>query len=172
MLLDVAMPGPDGFEVCRRLRLASNAPVIMLSARDDVDDKVRALNLGADDYVAKPFAFDELVARIRAVLRRRQDGEETLEHDDLVVKPGTREAVRAGQQVELTQREFDLLLFFARHPRQVLTRDQVLETVWGYASPVDTNVVEVHVGHLRQKLEAFGGRRLIHTFRGIGYALR
>ena len=172
VLLDIAMPGPDGFEVCRRLRLAHNAPIIMLTARDETSDKVRALNLGADDYVAKPFAFDELIARIRAVLRRQQGGDETIRYDDLVVEPGTREARRADRSIELTAREYDLLLFFIRHPRQVLTRDQVLEHVWGFDTPVETNVVEVHVGHLRQKLEAGGGRRLIQTFRGIGYALR
>jgi two-component system response regulator MprA len=172
ILLDIAMPGPDGFEVCRRLRLIHNAPIIMLTARDEISDKVRALNLGADDYVAKPFAFDELLARIRAVLRRQQGGDEAIQYDDLVVHLGRREARRGDQTIELTAREFELLLFFVRHPRQVLTREQVLENVWGYAAPVETNVVEVHVGHLRQKLEAWGGRRLIQTFRGIGYALR
>ena len=144
----------------------------MRRPRDEVADKVRALNLGADDYVAKPFAFDELLARVRAVLRRRQDDVEAIEHDDLVVDLRTREARRGDREIDLTAREYDLLLFFLRHPRQVLTREQVLENVWGYAIPVDTNVVEVHVGHLRQKLESDGERRLIHTFRGIGYALR
>jgi two-component system response regulator MprA len=172
VLLDVGMPGPDGFEVCRRLRLVHGAPIIMLSARDETSDKVRALNLGADDYVAKPFAFDELIARIRAVLRRQQGGDEAIEYDDLVVEPRTRQVRRGDESIELTAREYDLLLFFIRHARQVLTRDQVLEHVWGFATPVETNVVEVHVGHLRQKLEASGRRRLIQTFRGIGYALR
>lgn len=172
VLLDITMPGPDGFDVCRRLRLTTNALVIMLTARDEVVDKVRALNLGADDYVAKPFAFDELLARVRAVLRRRQEDVEAIAHDDLVLDLRTREARRGDREIDLTAREYDLLLFFLRHPRQVLTREQVLENVWGYAIPVDTNVVEVHVGHLRQKLEAEGERRLIHTFRGIGYALR
>jgi two-component system response regulator MprA len=172
VLLDISMPGPDGFEVCRQMRLLNNAPIIMLTARDETSDKVRALNLGADDYVAKPFDFDELIARIRAVLRRQHGGDETVEYDDLVVEPGTREARRHDQPIDLTAREYDLLLFFARHSRQVLTREQILEHVWGYATPVETNVVEVHVGHLRQKLESGGGRRLIQTYRGIGYALR
>ncbi len=172
VLLDISMPGPDGFEVCRQLRLAQDVPIIMLTARDDVVDKVTALNLGADDYVAKPFAFDELVARIRAVLRRHHSGDEPLTYADLVVDPRTREARRGSDALELTAREFDLFLFFMRHPRQVLTREQLLERVWGYEANADTSVVEVHVGHLRQKLEAGGGSRLIQTIRGIGYALR
>ena len=172
VLLDIAMPGLDGFEVCRRLRLAHDVPIIMLTARDDVVGKVTALNQGADDYVAKPFAFDELVARIRAVLRRHQQGEEPIVFGDLVVSPLTREVHREGQSIELTAREYELLLLFVRHPRQVVTREQLLQRVWGYDAEIDTNVVEVHVGHLRQKLEARGGGRLIHTIRGIGYALR
>jgi two-component system, OmpR family, response regulator MprA len=167
------MPGPDGFEVCRRLRLAHDAPIIMLTARDDVSDKVTALNLGADDYLAKPFAFDELVARIRAVLRRRQAPHEPLRYAGLALDPQTREVMRNNVPIELTAREFDLLLFLMRHPRQVITREQLLEQVWGFdGQQPDTNAVEVHVGHLRQKLEAGGGTRLIQTIRGIGYALR
>jgi len=172
VLLDIAMPGPDGFEVCRRLRLEDDVPIIMLTARDDVSDKVSALNLGADDYVAKPFAFDELVARIRAVLRRRRDGSEPLAYADLVLNPVTREVRRGERSIEPTTREYDLLLLLLRHPRQVLTREQMLETVWGYDSDAETNVLDVHIGHLRQKLEAGGAPRLIHTIRGIGYTLR
>jgi two-component system response regulator MprA len=172
VLLDIAMPGPDGFEVCRRLRLVHDVPIIMLTARDDVVDKVTALNQGADDYVAKPFAFDELVARMRAVMRRHQQGDEPIVFGDLAVNPQTHEVVRGGQPIDLTAREYDLMLFFIRHPRQVVTREQLLQRVWGYESSVDTNVVEVHVGHLRQKLEAQARPRLIHTIRGIGYALR
>jgi len=164
------MPGADGFEVCRRLRLSNDVPIIMLTARDDVVDKVTALNLGADDYVPKPFAFEELVARIRAVLRRRQASEEPMSYGDLTLDPRTREIARAGHAIELTPREFELLLMFMQHPRQVLTRQQLLETVWGYDSP-EPGVLDVHVGHLRQKLEAHGSR-LIHTIRGIGFALR
>ena len=172
VLLDIAMPGPDGFEVCRRLRLQADVAIIMLTARDDVADKVSALNLGADDYVAKPFAFDELVARIRAVLRRHNVGGEPLVYADLALNPATHEVQRAGYRVELTTREYELLVLFMRHPRQVLTRDQILERVWGYDSETETNALEVHVGHLRQKLEAHGGSRLIQTIRGIGYTLR
>jgi two-component system, OmpR family, response regulator MprA len=172
VLLDIALPEPDGFEVCRRLRLAHDVPIIMLTARDDVSDKVAALNLGADDYVAKPFAFDELLARMRAVLRRHQKGEEPLTYLDLVIDPRTREVTRSGRSVELTAREFELLLFFMRRPRQVLTREQLTERVWGYDESPETNALDVHIGHLRQKLEADGGSRLIQTIRGIGYALR
>jgi two-component system response regulator MprA len=172
VLLDIAMPGPDGFEVCRRLRLDGEVPIIMLTARDEVVDKVSALNLGADDYVAKPFDFDELLARIRAVLRRRQAGDDALVYGDLVLDPRSREVARAGRPVELTVREYELLLVLLRHPRQVLTREQLLRLVWGYERPPDTNVLDVHVGHLRQKLEAGGEPRLLHTIRGIGYVLR
>jgi len=172
VLLDIAMPGPDGFDVCRMLRSQSNTAIIMLTARDDVSDKVTALNLGADDYVAKPFAFDELLARVHAVLRRQQAATDALRYADLVLVPETREVHRHGSTIDLTAREYDLLHLFIRHPRQVLTRDQILERVWGYDSEADTHVLDVHVGHLRQKLEAQGEARLIQTIRGIGYSLR
>jgi two-component system, OmpR family, response regulator MprA len=172
VLLDIAMPGPDGFEVCRRLRTMGDTAIIMLTARDEVVDKVGALNLGADDYVAKPFAFDELVARIRAVLRRKHTGGEPLTYADLTLDPQTREVQREAGAIDLTAREYELLLMFMRHPRQVLTRDQLLERVWGYDAQADTNTLDVHIGHLRQKLEAGGGARLIQTLRGVGYALR
>ncbi len=172
VLLDIAMPGPDGFAVCRRLRTMGDTAIIMLTARDEVVDKVGALNLGADDYVAKPFAFDELVARIRAVLRRKRTGGEPLAYADLTLDLQTREVQRAGTAVELTAREYELLLMLMRHPRQVLTRDQLLERVWGYDAQADTNTLDVHIGHLRQKMEAGGGPRLIQTLRGVGYALR
>ena len=172
ILLDIAMPGPDGFELCRHFRQQSDTAVIMLTARDDVQDKVSALNLGADDHVAKPFSFDELVARIRAVLRRHRTEGEPLVYADLLLNPATHEVERAGQPIALTAREYELLLLFMRHPRQVLTREQILEQIWGYKTEVDTNVVDVFIGHLRQKLEADGGSRLIQTLRGIGYALR
>ncbi len=171
-LLDITMPGTDGFEICRRLRLQGDIAIIMLTARDDVEDKVQALNTGADDYVPKPFAFDELVARIRAVLRRQNTGEERLSYADLEVNRATREVYRAGQPIELTALEYELLVLFLRHPRQVLTRDQILGQVWGYDAETETNALEVHIGHLRQKLEAQGSPRLIQTIRGIGYALR
>ncbi len=172
VLLDIAMPGRNGLEVCKRLRLLADPAIIMLTARDDVLEKVNALNLGADDYVAKPFAFDELVARIRAVLRRHKTAGEPLIYDDLTLDLDSRQVHRAGQAVDLTVREFELLLLFMRHPRQVLTREQILQQVWGYDSDVDTNVLEVFIGHVRQKLEAYGGRRVIQTVRGIGYTLR
>jgi two-component system response regulator MprA len=172
VLLDITMPGLDGFEVCRRLRRQDDIAIIMLTARDEVTDKVSALNLGADDYIPKPFAFDELVARIRAVLRRHKVGGEPLTYADLELNQATREVRRAGRLIEVTSQEYHLLLLFLRHPRQVLTREQILERVWGYNSDVDTHVLEVYIGHLRQKLEAQGGSRLIQTIRGFGYTLR
>jgi two-component system, OmpR family, response regulator MprA len=172
VLLDIAMPGPDGFEVCRRLRLHDDIPIIMLTARDEVTDKVNALNLGADDYLPKPFAFDELLARIRAVLRRYKAGGEPFVYADLELNQATREVWRSGHLVELTSQEYKLLLLFMRHPRQVLSREQILERIWGYTSEIDTHVLEVYIGHLRQKLEAQGGSRLIHTVRGFGYTLK
>jgi two-component system response regulator MprA len=172
VLLDITMPGVDGFEVCRRLRLLDDIAIIMLTARDDVADKVNALGLGADDYVPKPFSFDELVARIRAVLRRHTGSQELLSYDDLELNQATHEVHRNGQVMELTTREYDLLLMLMRHPRQVLTRDRLLEQVWGYNADLETNVLEVHMGHLRQKLEAHGDSRVIQTIRGVGYVLR
>jgi DNA-binding response OmpR family regulator len=144
----------------------------MLTARDDVADKVNALGLGADDYVPKPFSFDELVARIRAVLRRHTGSQELLSYSDLELNQVTHEVHRNGKAMELTMREYDLLLMLMRHPRQVLTRDRLLEQVWGYDADLETNVLEVHMGHLRQKLEAHGGSRVIQTIRGVGYVLK
>ncbi len=170
VILDVGMPGRDGFAVCRDLRRDLDVPVIMLTARDDVGDAVRALDLGADDYVTKPFAFDELVARVRAVLRRRgPEPSRRLIFADLVCDQSTREVFRAGRAVALTTREFDLLVHFLRHPRQVLTRESILSAVWGDAFAGDDKVVDVYVGYLRQKL---GEPRLIQTVRGVGYALK
>jgi DNA-binding response OmpR family regulator len=170
VLLDVGMPDLDGFAVLRELRRHSDVPVVMLTAKDEVSDKVGALGLGADDYVAKPFAFDELVARIRAVLRRR--GTEALDrvsYDDLSCDLGTREVVRAGRPIELTVTEFDLLTCLLRNARRIQSREALLRSVWGYDVPVDSNVVDVHVGHLRRKL---GEPALIQTVRGVGYVLR
>jgi len=171
VLLDIAMPGPDGFEVCRRLRREHDVPIIMLTARDDVVDKVAALDLGADDYVPKPFAFEELVARMRATLRRAGAAGEPLSFDDLMLDRATRQVRRADLDLALTPREFDLLLMFMRHPRQVLTREQLLDAVWDHDQPEPT-VLDVHVANRRHKLEAGGRARLIHTIRGIGFALR
>ncbi len=170
VILDIGLPVLDGFEVCRHLRRHVDVPIIMLTARDEVVDKVSALNLGADDYVTKPFAFDELVARVRALLRRRGPSQAgRLSFEDLTCDVNTREAERAGRPITLTAREFDLLVCFLRHPRQVLMRDALLQKVWGYEFSGDTKVVDVYVGYLRQKL---GEPRLIQTVRGIGYALR
>lgn len=170
VILDVGMPGPDGFAVCRELRRSMDLPVIMLTARDEVGDKVRALDLGADDYVTKPFAFDELVARVRAVLRRRGSfAHRRLIFADVVCDVATREVLRAGSPVALTAREFDLLVYFLRNPRQVLTRDAIVSAVWGDAFDGDAKVVDVYVGYLRQKM---GEPRLVQTVRGVGYALR
>jgi len=170
VILDVGMPGRDGFAVYRELRRDLDVPVIMLTARDEVGDKVRALDLGADDYVTKPFAFDELVARVRAVLRRRgPDPHRRVTFADVVCDISTREVVRAGRPVALTAREFDLLTHFVRHPHQVFTRDAILSAVWGDAFEGDAKVVDVYVGYLRQKL---GEPRLLQTVRGVGYALR
>ncbi len=172
VLLDITMPGVDGFEVCRRLRLLDDIAIIMLTARDDVADKVNALGLGADDYVPKPFSFDELVARIRAVLRRHTGSQELLSYSNLELNQVTHEVHRNGKAMELTMREYNLLLMLMRHPRQVLTRDRLLEQVWGYDADLETNVLEVHIGHLRQKLEAHGDSRVIQTIRGVGYVLK
>jgi two-component system response regulator MprA len=167
------MPGLDGLEVCRRLREADDVPILMLTARDDIPDRVTGLEAGADDYLIKPFALEELVARLKALLRRRGSQDNShLSFADLTVDLGTREAYRGPRLLQLTAKEFDLLYAFLRNPRQVLTRDQLLEEVWGFDSGVDTHVLEVYVGYLRQKLEEQGEGRLIHTRRGVGYVLR
>jgi DNA-binding response OmpR family regulator len=170
VLLDIGMPDGDGFTMLRELRRHSDVPVVMLTARDEVSDKVDALDLGADDYVAKPFAFEELMARIRAVLRRRgADSLDRVGYDDVACDLGTREATRAGHPVELTTTEFDLLAFLVRNARRVQSREALLRAVWGYDTPVDSNVVDVHIGHLRRKL---GEPSVIQTVRGVGYVLR
>lgn len=169
VLLDIGMPDVDGYAVCRQLRVTLDVPVIMLTARDEVEDKVKALGLGADDYVTKPFAFDELAARVRAVLRRTPTRADRLSFGDLVVDSTSREVTRHGRAISLTAREFDLLVTFLRHPRQVLTREALLQAVWGYDFSGETKVVDVYVGYLRQKL---GEPKLIQTIRGVGYALR
>ena len=174
LVLDVLMPGVDGLEVCRRLRRAgSRLPVLMLTARDAVENRVAGLDAGADDYVTKPFALEELLARIRALLRRTTNGAgETLRFADLELDPGTREVRRGGELVELTRTEFSLLELFLRNPRQVLTRSIIFERVWGYDFGYGSNSLDVYIGYLRRKTEAGGKPRLIHTVRGVGYALR
>jgi two-component system, OmpR family, response regulator MprA len=174
VILDVLMPGVDGLEVCRRLRGAgSRLPVLMLTARVEVESRVEGLDAGADDYVTKPFALDELKARLRALLRRTTDGAgEVLRFADLELDPGTREVRRGGEPIELTRTEFSLLELFIRNPRQVLTRSIIFERVWGYDFGYASNSLDVYIGYLRRKTEAGGRPRLIHTVRGVGYALR
>ncbi len=176
IVLDLQLPDIDGLEVCRRIRRAGDAtPILMLTARDAVNDRVEGLDVGADDYLVKPFDLAELLARLRALLRRRQvtDGDDTvLRFEDLTLNPGTREVRRADRVIELTKIEFDLLELFLQHPRQVLTRDQILDLVWGYTFDSGTNSLAVYIGYLRRKLEEGNEARLIQTVRGVGYALR
>jgi two-component system response regulator MprA len=174
IVLDVLMPKRDGLDVCRALRAGEDdTPVLMLTARDAVSDRVDGLDAGADDYVVKPFALEELLARVRALLRRSDaGGAETLSYADLALNPATREVHRGGREVELTKTEFALLEHLMRHPRQVLTRSQIFEAVWGYDFGPRSNSLEVYVGYLRRKTEEGGEPRLIQTVRGVGYALR
>jgi two-component system response regulator MprA len=174
LVLDVLMPQVDGLEVCRRLRRAgSRLPVLMLTARAEVENRVEGLDAGADDYVTKPFALEELLARLRALLRRTADGSgEPLRFADLELDPKTREVRRGGEPVELTRTEFALLQLFLLNPRQVLTRSLIFERVWGYDFGASSNSLDVYIGYLRRKTEAGGKPRLIQTVRGVGYALR
>ncbi len=174
VLLDVLMPALDGLEVCRRLRrTGSTLPILMLTARAEVENRVEGLDAGADDYVTKPFALEELLARLRALLRRTADGSgETLRFEDLELDPKTREVRRAGEPIDLTRTEFSLLELFLLNPRQVLTRSLIFERVWGYDFGATSNSLDVYVGYLRRKTEAGGKSRLIQTVRGVGYALR
>ena len=174
VVLDVLMPNIDGLEVCRRLRRAgSRVPVLMLTARDEVTDRVAGLDAGADDYVVKPFALAELLARVRALLRRSADeAVDVLRFGDLELDPATREVRRDGDAIELTRTEFALLELFLLNPRQVLTRSIIFERVWGYDFGFGSNSLDVYIGYLRRKTEAGGKPRLIQTIRGVGYALR
>jgi two-component system response regulator MprA len=174
VILDVLMPGVDGLEVCRRLRRSGNrVPVLMLTARDEIENRVAGLDAGADDYVTKPFALEELVARVRALLRRVSPGDdELLRFGDLELDPGTREVRRGGDPIELTRTEFALLELFMTNPRQVLTRSIIFERVWGYDFGFASNSLDVYIGYLRRKTEAGAKSRLIQTVRGVGYALR
>jgi two-component system response regulator MprA len=172
VVLDVMLPELDGLSVCRRLRATSDVPIIMLTARDEVDDRILGLDSGADDYLVKPFSVGELAARVRAVLRRRQPfSGNVLRLGDLTLDHAAREVLVAGRQVTLTTREYELLHLFMRHPRQVLTRDAILEGVWGYDYPGDDNIVDVYVRSLRVKLGDQPPRR-IQTVWGVGYALK
>jgi len=173
VILDVMLPGLDGFEVARRLRAGGNVPILMLTAKDSVPDRVKGLDSGADDYLVKPFAFEELLARVRALLRRHKPTEETtLRFADVVLNTATREVTRGARRVDLTTKEFDLLHFFIMHPRQVLPRELIYDRIWGYDFGGESNILEVYVRYLRSKLEANGEPRLIQTVRGVGYALR
>jgi two-component system response regulator MprA len=174
IVLDILMPGIDGLDVCRQIRRrGSSVPVLMLTARDAVGDRVEGLDAGADDYVVKPFALEELLARIRALLRRTSpDGDGVLRYADLELDTGTREVRRGGERIELTRTEFNLLELFMLNPRQVLTRSIIFERVWGYDFGFASNSLDVYIGYLRRKTEAGDKPRLIHTVRGVGYALR
>jgi two-component system, OmpR family, response regulator MprA len=175
VVLDVMMPRVDGLEVARRMRRAGDrTPILMLTARDAVDDRVTGLDVGADDYLVKPFALRELQARLRALLRRTGEagGEEVLRFADLVLDPVAHEVNRGEREIELTKTEFLLLELFLRHPRQVLTRSQIFESVWGYDFGPTSNALGVYMGYLRRKTEAGGEPRLLHTVRGVGYILR
>jgi two-component system, OmpR family, response regulator MprA len=178
IVLDVMMPRLDGWEVCRRIRDGGiSTPVLMLTAKDDISDRVKGLDLGADDYLVKPFALEELLARVRALLRRK--GPETadqktnrIQYEDVILDLDTREVFRSGHRIELTTKEFDLLHLFMMNPRRVLSRDVIMEKVWGYDYSGESNVMEVYIALLRQKTEEHGGKRMIQTVRGAGYVLR
>lgn len=175
IVLDIMLPGLDGWEVCRQLRQHSTVPILMLTARDEVADRVKGLNLGADDYLVKPFALEELLARVHAMLRRSKQLEEAgrrLKFADLILDLDSREARRGERTFALTAKEFDLLKLFMENPRRVLGRDMIMDRIWGYDYSGESNVLEVYIGMLRQKLEEKGEPRLIHTVRGVGYVLR
>ena len=173
VILDILMPGLNGLEVTKRLRQGSDVPVLLLTAKGTVPDRVAGLDAGADDYLVKPFALDELLARVRAMLRRRQPQDGAIvQFADLIINTSTREVQRAGEPIELTTREYELLLFFMRNPRQVLTRDMIYERVWGYDFGGESNIIDVYIRYLREKTESGGRPRLIHTVRGAGYVLK
>jgi len=173
VILDWMLPGIDGLEVCRRLRAASNVPILMLTAKDAVADRVQGLDAGADDYLVKPFALDEVLARLRALLRRaKPEAPEILSFADLRLDTGTHQAFRGERPIELTAKEYELLELFLHHPRQVLTREVIYDRVWGYDFGGESNIIEVYVRYLRQKTEATDEPRLLHTVRGVGYVLR
>ncbi len=173
VILDWMLPGMDGLEVCQRLRAVGNIPILILTAKDTVQDRVQGLDAGADDYMVKPFQLDELLARVRALLRRTQPERiPVLTYADLSLDTSTRLATRKGRVISLTAKEYDLLELFLRHPRQVLTREMIFDRVWGYDFGGESNVLDVYIRYLRQKLETGDETRLIHTVRGVGYVLR
>jgi DNA-binding response OmpR family regulator len=175
IILDIMLPGIDGLTVCRQIREAElQTPILMLTAKDAIPDRVAGLEAGADDYLVKPFAFEELIARVRALSRRRApiESDAPLTFADLTLNPSTRMARRGDRAIELTAKEYDLLELFMRHPNQVLTRDQIYNRIWGYDFGGESNIIEVYIRYLRSKLEQEGEPRLLHTVRGVGYALR
>jgi two-component system response regulator MprA len=173
VILDWMLPGMDGLDVAQRLRTIGNVPILILTAKDTIQDRVQGLDAGADDYMVKPFELDELLARVRALLRRtQQDRAPVLTFADLVLDTSTRQATRQERVISLTAKEYDLLELFMRHPRQVLTREMIFDRVWGYDFGGESNVLDVYIRYLRQKLELEGEPRLIHTVRGVGYVLR
>lgn len=173
VVLDWMLPGMDGIEVCRRIREASSVPILMLTAKETLEDRVHGLDAGADDYMVKPFELDELLARVRALLRRTQvDRAPVLTFADLTLDTSTRQATRKNRVIMLTAKEYDLLELFMRHPRQVLTRELIFDRVWGYDFGGESNVLDVYIRYLRQKLETQDEPRLIHTVRSVGYVLR
>ncbi len=172
VVLDVMLPGIDGVEICRRIRQADNVPILMLTARDTLEDKVLGLDSGADDYLVKPFQPEELLARIRALLRRRQPQNHVLRFGTITLDPAARQVWVGGNPVELSGKEFDLLELLMRHPRQVITRNTFYNRIWGYDFSGESNILEVYIRYLRSKLEAVGAARYIQTVRGVGYVLR
>jgi two-component system, OmpR family, response regulator MprA len=173
VILDLMLPGIDGLEVCNRLRARSSVPILILTAKETTQDRVEGLDAGADDYLVKPFELDELQARVRALLRRTQTDRATvLLFADLALDTSSRTAIRNNRQIQLTAKEYDLLDLFMRHPRQVLTREMIFDRVWGYDFGGESNVLDVYIRYLRQKLEIDDEIRLIHTVRGVGYVLR
>lgn len=179
VLLDIMLPDMDGMTICRKVREISNIPIIMLTARDDVEDKVHGLDLGADDYITKPFAIQELLARVRNALRKYKNGEsdidingERLQVKDMVMYPSRYEVMVQGEEVQLTKKEYALLEYMLRNKRNVLTRDQILQEVWGYDYTGDTNVVDVYIRYLRAKIDDHFRQKYIYTVRGVGYAIK
>lgn len=173
VILDIMLPEMSGYEVCQYLKKSMDVSILMLTAKDEIKDRVKGLDCGADDYLVKPFALEELLARVRALLRRfGKDSAALIEFADLQADPDTYQVWRKDREIELTAREFDLLMLLLKHPRQVMTREKLMDGVWGFDYEGESNVLEVYIGYLRSKLEEAGEKRLIHTVRGVGYVLK